>query len=383
MKIVLFLGAGVSIPSELPRALDVTNKILECSPSYDPKLVRLVSILREIDKFDNSDRKRPGMYLTKTGFAASGAIGRGQSSTYEDLHFLCSQISLWGIGQVENSLATPFMEKIAESCGGLLPGINSNSKLFELAKLGNDLCDHIESTLVNLLSKNYKKGLNLVLELAESPEVDELQIFTLNHDKVLEQFLNSKKIGFIDGFGKLDGDVRWHDDKTYDNVHIKVKVFKLHGSIDWFRIVRSGKRCFAIVDNSRVETARDGNGRELDYFRKRPSFLTGMEKGLLYHLNIYDDMFYRFSTALRNSSRMIMSGYSLGDFTINSFINSWLDSSPANRLILLHQKDKLSELEDRSILFDEAYEHREQTGQLKIIPKWLCDTSLPKVMLNL
>jgi hypothetical protein len=49
-------------------------------------------------------------------------------------------------------------------------------------------------------------------ELAESAEIAQLNIVTLNHDTLVEQFLSASGIAFADGFGTRDGDVRWSDD---------------------------------------------------------------------------------------------------------------------------------------------------------------------------
>jgi hypothetical protein len=120
----VFLGAGVSIPSGLPGALDVTSGILQPPRTKNKKLSQITSILIKIRDYDSDDIGHPGMYRTKTGFAHSGAINRGKSSTYEDIFFLCNQIRMWGIGAIDNSLATPFIERVVKICGPILGGVD-------------------------------------------------------------------------------------------------------------------------------------------------------------------------------------------------------------------------------------------------------------------
>ncbi len=84
-------------------------------------------------------------------FRSSGAIFRGSKSTYEDLFFLCQQITLWNIGLSDNSLATPFMENIERRAGELLIGSNTDERICDLAGLGRRMSAYIESIVTEVL----------------------------------------------------------------------------------------------------------------------------------------------------------------------------------------------------------------------------------------
>src|ERR1039457_1079115 len=110
MKLILFLGAGVSKPSGLPTAAELTdflfrsafhdegNGLFRPGRHPDPRLrecdvtPRIRRLLRLLSDHDTRDIKRVGYYPHRGGFRSSGAIYRG-ATTYEDLFFLCQQIS--------------------------------------------------------------------------------------------------------------------------------------------------------------------------------------------------------------------------------------------------------------------------------------------------
>ena len=165
-------------------------------------------------KTDTDDIQRVGALGDGT---ASGAIYRGAASTYEDVFFLCQQISLWNIGLSDNSLTTPFMERIERKARPLLRGRRIAARLSDLASMGRLGCAFIESAVAKALRAKYRSGLDLILALAKSSKVQQLNIITLNHDTLVEQFLSAHKVPLVDGFGPQDGDVRWFDDSVYES----------------------------------------------------------------------------------------------------------------------------------------------------------------------
>src|SRR6185295_2461066 len=153
----------------------------------------------------------------------------------------------------------------------------------------------------------------LILELAASPTVTQLNIVTLNHDTLVEQLLASGGVPVIDGFGAADGDVRWYDDECYDTPDGKVRLYKLHGSIDWYEFLRSGGPCRAVLRGSTPHEAHDASGALLTPTLRLPSFLAGGSKEAWYQHGHYADIHFRFHELLRRCDRMVMSGYGWGD----------------------------------------------------------------------
>ena len=191
MNLLVFLGAGVSVPSQLPTAAELTTRLFQPSSIETDETRTIRALLKLISDYDTADICRVGLYRQGDGFRASGAINRGDRSTYEDLFFLCQQINLWCIGLSDNSQTTPFMEALAREAGNLLEGTSFDARMNELSKLGRPACSYIEAVAAETLQREYVAGLDLLLELAADPGIDQMNIVTLNHDTLVEQFLSA------------------------------------------------------------------------------------------------------------------------------------------------------------------------------------------------
>ena len=393
MKLLLFLGAGVSVPSGLPTAAQLTDAVLAAEYHHVGKGMfrvgrhpdatlrlsdltrRLRRFLRLLQRHDLRDIQRVGYYPHRGGFRSSGAIYRG-ATTYEDLYFLSQQLSLWNKGLSDNSLATPFMEALERAAGDLLRGRTTKARLSDLATLGELACYYIETIVADTLRQDCPKGFELLRDIASAPVVDQLDIVTLNHDTLVEQFLASRRIAFTDGFGLPDGDVRWSEDMTYD-VPSRVRLFKLHGSVNWYSFLAQGRSRTAILLGRNAATAQDGQGNLLTATLRRPSFLSGISKATAYARGIYADVHHRFGIALRNTDRIVMSGYGWGDTAINFQLDTWLDRARQNTLLLLHEHPE--ELAQRSLLLGSAYDAHVRSGQIVLLKQWLSDTIISDI----
>jgi hypothetical protein len=374
VNLLVFLGAGVSVPSQLPTAAELTDRLFQPSSIDTDETRKIRALLKRIRDYDTADIRRVGLYRQGDGFRASGAINRGEASTYEDLFFLCQQINLWCIGLSDNSQTTPFMEAIEREAGDLLNGASFDARMNELSKLGRPACSYIEAVAAETLQREYAAGLDLLLELAADPAIDQLNIATLNHDTLVEQFLSAAGVEYADGFGERDGDVRWADDRAYDGPGARVRLFKLHGSLNWYSFKYRGGWKTALLGGRDPSGAHDASGNLLSAERSSPSFLSGLNKSVSYHRGVYADVHFRFLELLRRCDRMIMSGYGWGDTAINFQLETWIDSSRCNKLILLHENPR--QLIDRSVIMAMSYEGWRRSGRLAVLEQWLADTSL-------
>jgi hypothetical protein len=393
MKLILFLGSGVSLDSGLPSVEDLTHSLVQgvyhqdsynhFSPGYQPdphlgapdvtpRIHRLLELLTE---HDEGDIKRVG--YSPSMDCSSGAIFRGEKTTYEDLFYLCEQMRLWNIGLVDNSLVTPLMEVIERKAGPLLAGVGTLVRLSELGTLAEQACYFIESVVANELRSKNLVGFDLILELATAPYIEELNIVTLNHDTLVEQFLDENGIHFIDGFGRRDGDVRWYDESVYDESRARVKILKLHGSVNWYSFSVNGRLRPAIFLGTDVTNTKDGEGVELKPQFRRPSFLSGISKAVWYQKGIYADTHFRFHQLLRQCKQMVMSGYGWGDTAINFRLDTWLDQNRNNSIILLDRTPY--ELVDRSLIMAAGSDFWTRSGQLVPIQRWLSELSLSDI----
>ncbi len=300
-----------SRPGCRPRKV-LTERLFTARPDESGDDTRARTLLAVIRDYDTADIAKVGM-SPQWNFRSSGAIFRGSKSTYEDLFFLCQQITNWNIGLSDNSLATSFMENIERRAGDLLIGSNTDERICDLAGMGRRMSAYIESIVTEALRRRYVGGFALVRELAESPEIEQLNIVTLNHDTLIEQFLSESGIAFVDGFGARDGDVRWDDDTAYAGGARRPAV-----QAAWLdRLVFVSIRrthSHGIFCGNDLAQARDGAGKKLVAQTGKPSFLSGINKSDAYQRGIYTDIHFHFYALLRECSRILMSGYGWGGY---------------------------------------------------------------------
>lgn len=271
------------------------------------------------------------------------------------------------------------MDVVEQKAGNLLEGKNRDARIINLYHLAVEGARFIEWVVVEALHTEHTIGLDLVVELANSHEIDRLDIVTLNHDTLIEKLFTENNIRFVDGFGHQDGDVRWYDDSVYDAKNARVRLIKPHGSVNWHSFIVNGRPHPAIVvgQNSNPLQRYNEKSKELKSHVKTPSFLSGANKILSYNKGIYSDMFFRFHEFLREHELMVMSGYGWGDIAINYRLMNWLDYNRRNTIILLHEEPE--NLTTRSLQLDESYKSLVRVGQLVPVGKWLSDASLTDI----
>ena len=159
-----------------------------------------------------------------------------------------------------------------------------------------------------------------------------LDIYTLNHDLLLESLLShtALKDMVCNGFG---GEVRQIKKKKYKTFDVKyfnntIRIYKLHGSIDIHDLYNdmSGKLYIQILDGYSDENAFLVNKTEsVGFF---PLFLTGkMSKEKKYIKEPFCSMLKEFEKNLGVAERLIVIGYSGNDDHINDILykkyNQW------------------------------------------------------------
>jgi len=294
---------------------------------------------------------------------------QGRSANYEDIYYACKQILGHKSGNFENPLILPFVQQIVQ----LFP----QTDVFDLAK---EAAHYIANVVVKQLSKppaalDY---LSVIYDAYVANQYDVLNIFTLNHDRLLESYLRSKDVELVDGFGQsVDGSVRCWQPEVFQDTSARVCLFKLHGSLDWYRWRPNDggwEEEFVGISSERyLNDSRAPDGRSLINMDNRPLILIGtFNKMLDYTEGIFFDLLYKFRLRLRLSHRLIVCGYGFGNKGINTQILEWIYRDRTNRLCVIHRKpDDLASVARGAIR--NKWNDWLKTGKLVVIPKYVQD----------
>lgn len=141
--------------------------------------------------------------------------------------------------------------------------------------------------------------LQLISDAYYDKNIVNVDIFTLNHDILLEQYLSTINIQVNDGFGTPQkNSKRYWKPELFETSDLKIRLFKLHGSINWFAFTQHNKRELeeiAIPLDWDIWHTKDLNGQRQWPTGGRPKFLAGtFNKILNYSLDVYADQHCRF-----------------------------------------------------------------------------------------
>jgi hypothetical protein len=323
----ILTGIGVTHGTDEAYHLDESlNSSLWTPDEYVSRVLKFLSTLRpEIDSYYQQHHDP-------------------HTANYEDLYYVASQIHDSELEEYDNPAVQPFIDKILPAIQPLLIGKEGEIReKWQLHEIAEEATNYIRDIAWHLLNKEPTKldHLNSLKEACSDSQISGVDIFTLNHDTVLERFLSKNGIQLSDGFGKPVNDVRYWDLSLFECGPAKVRLFKLHGSINWFRFRPPGG---GWSDES------IGIPTEYDFWHTmspvgemqlpvdgRPMFLAGtFNKMLQYTSGIYADLFYQFYRSLRQTNRLIVCGYGFRDKGINTQIKEWIYSSSDKKMIVIH-----------------------------------------------
>jgi len=363
MKTVFLLGSGISRPASLPSVDELTRQVLlpkEFFRGSDGVYRRIETVQQspELIQMQMPEMERIEQLLRwlKGHAELRYAADAGRWVNYEDLAYLAAQIRDDSLDQYENPALGPLI------CCGLnsLSGLCSAGKLGELA---GQAVDYIADVVAEMLARqpSQSEHLDIFREAASDHRFEDANLFSLNHDCLIENFLRAKSVAVVDGFDAENtlGIRKWNP-ALFDccRVHATtpaVRLFKLHGSIDWRRFrpqeAQDGERAsnpwrqeyVGIRSNPALANAKDEQGRAHEEF-DRALFLAGTFNKMLDYLNhVFLELHYRFHRTLAESTRLVVCGYGFGDKGINNRIVDWMCLSTGQG------KRKLVLIEPRSL----------------------------------
>ena len=283
--LLLFFGAGASVEAGIPISKQMVTDIQQLIENHeDWKMYRELYF-----------------YLRSSIHYSDGIFGRfDEPFNVEKLLIVISEIE-----KRDKNIMYPFIG-------------TWNNRLLDLAGTNFENITKFQKLIRKQLNewvriKNYEKASYYQGFDSLQGEIGEmLKVFTLNYDLCFERALKDKRIIEI-GFNKETRD--WHS-SNFDNTSGKhFFLYKLHGSIDWYK--KEGDNKLYVSDDS-VE---------------KPELIFGIE----HKLTSLDPYFY-YSSKLRdaciNEAKLIVTiGYSFADDYVNTIFSQSLKSKEDLRLL--------------------------------------------------
>ncbi len=292
--------------------------------------------------------------------------------TYEDIYAMANRVYLSELGNYPDPLIQSFFDRHLDDMLDVIRviyldddsvvleeilKITRGSKEFEGFRIANGyrlerydindifqkVIEHIENNLINSISKpplicNVDRIWN---NIYIDTDLDSIDIFTLNHDTVLEALFWKKGYAFTDGFDlNDDGTLRIWNPLTFEEVDKRYHLYKLHGSFTWaYHSQHKTAVTYPLGEFSRLGSVIEGAGDN--------EILIGtFEKMLEYGGGIFIDLFWHFWKVLRKIDKLIVCGYGFRDKGINNYLIDWLVANDNRKIIVIHP--------DLAKLMDEA-----------------------------
>ncbi len=177
-------------------------------------------------------------------------------------------------------------------------------------------------------------------ELERDPSISSASIGTTNHDCLIESALNQSSVGYSDGFVAIDGCEApiWRSGARYDSCK-KISLYKLHGSIDWFRFRPNtlGNFQWVTAKCSNPDCVLVIDGEEYGPDEKRPMIILGtLNKFNMYTSLFFSEIFCRWKEQLFATDHLIVAGFSFGDYAISRLIYNWAYDRVGKRMVVIH-----------------------------------------------
>lgn len=343
MSTTYILGAGFSIPVGYPSGQKLNQKFFE---NVENKILKFSSGEWSWDEHGeiSANNGRLNFDYLNISYLLSELVEDFQKITF--LPFDYEEFYDW----INQPYSNSFIQKKCEVVNKRLlsEGYSQSSPhLFSSADINQYLLVQscYEYLIADLLNQPYQRNLysHLYSSFISRLENDELSnIFTLNHDTLLEFLLHNKGLKYSDGFSSIDS-IIGNDQKemlpVFNNEYVdSIKLFKLHGSIDYYNyseLIPTQGGVYQCSENSwffktdrywDVHTAGmiDKGTKEIIQSLNtniRPQFLTGKSKlSTINEHKIYKTLFEHLKNELEITNRIIIIGYSYRDLHINELL---------------------------------------------------------------
>lgn len=340
MDTLFLIGAGFSVPARYPTSAHINNKFLKT----ENRILKFSSSEWQWDDYSeveshngrlNSDHKRISYLLSD--LVQYYLRGRGNFD-YEDFYDYLQD-------ETHSNQIKLYCELVNErlKSGGFgdyycfkNPGYNEIKTVQEC----------VNYLIADILQRPYEREKQADLYsrfINKINAIGEVDIFTLNHDLLIEFLFNREKIAYSDGFTTVGSEIVCEDKivlSTFKNEFKNpIKLHKLHGSVNYYKFTELENKG---VGNLFRSTNKEHFFKTNDYLHKHtaairdintgeilqslnpditPQFITGKSKSKKINSSeIYRTQISTLQKCLKRCKNIIIIGYSFGDSHINELL---------------------------------------------------------------
>lgn len=347
--VVFLLGAGVSFDL-LPLSKTI-NSLVATGEFPHGKVVRHTDDRFYIWPESTNARHfaRPSVEDVRTFLTWLGATFRAQSPglpiDYEVIYFACQQIHDAIFGELDNPLLVPFVREML-SCRSLPEElqITDEASAMTFARVamnyvGFVVSQALEAPASAAFEERLLRAYAPLVAACRDPEIEWLDVVTLNHDTLAEQCFRLAGIVVEDGFSRQDP-TQWAAGfwDEYHDPREPRRLVKLHGSIDWWRVRIPGTdwRTERVVRHRGRPDRLHADGNEWEGLDACPLILVGTFNKILDYTQPFNlTQLAVFRRALLSAETLIVSGYSFRDKGVNGLITGWYYANPRGKIVVL------------------------------------------------
>jgi len=294
---------------------------------------------------------------------------------YEDIYYVLRQIKDSYLLEFENPAVISLIDE-------LFADTKWEKKKFK--ETINEAIRLIESIVWQSIDISIEKSSQFDLINSISTHLNLDTILSLNHDLVLEKWLQSKGIVFDDGF-HIDNK-KLPEWKGFKNEKGILKLCKVHGSIDWFDFQienpNSYRNLVKLPHNHYAETINGIDGSFKYPNSGTPSILIGTFNKMLGYLSgIHELLFEELKSEINKSEIIIVSGYGFGDKGINTRLLHWLYQDYSKKMIIIHP-DRASLIENsRGSFKNNIMPSQSKHPKVELIEKKFEDVEIEEIIM--
>lgn len=399
-NIALLFGSGISLKALLPSTSILTKMIL-----YDPMVYQYTGGNYFSISFNENTKKSKSedqLYIPDLGmikgrehalhvqkfircvYEGIKEVLKKEQANYEEIYYNLYEMRYPRLEEYQDSPIKPIAQWIYDNHRKLFEEYDHLPNFQQMARQG---MIYIKCLVSFYLWRDFDGETNFrylkdffSVYTSRNNTIENLDIYSLNHDRLLEQCLNDLNLSFTDGFSLSDDGTRVWDRTLFDHDDYIIKLLKLHGDVDrHWTIDNSGTKTHYILHDYEKYEKEYGSHIAPEV---HPDIIIGtLNKKFEYKYGLAKELQEIFKDRISGIDTLIVSGYGFRDEGINESIIEWLDQEKriSKALVIIH-KNTDSLIENANTNIKEILKNMRIENRLLVDENYIEDTSLSNII---